>query len=476
MKLSNLFTVAGLSRKLNIKGELPNTKSAYSYFLKIAWPAMVESFLMSMVNIFDTIMVSGEGIDAVAAVGLTTQPRMIFYAVFFALSIAVTTIVSRRKGQGDQAGANASLNQALGLVAVLAVILCGTAIFVAEPLLTFAGANEDTLEYSLTYFRITMVGLMFTSFGMMINAAQRASGNTQISMTTNIVANVTNISFNYLLINGVVINGITLIPHLGVKGAAIATLIGNIASFCMSMFSILRKNRYLRFSFKGMIKWKAALLKTLGKVATGAGTEQLFMRIGFFIYAKLVADLGTAEYGTHIIAMNIITVSFACGDGLSVATSALIGQNLGKKRPDLATLYAKVGQRVGVVLSILLMLFLFVAGGWMVELFADPTDEHYSYVIKNGGILIYYIIICAPGQISQVIYNGALRGAGDTRYVALTSAISIGAFRPLTAYIFCYPLGFGLFGAWISLLIDQYMRLGFSMYRFLSGKWQKIVV
>lgn len=476
MKLSNLFTVAGLSRKLNIKGELPNTKSAYSYFLKIAWPAMVESFLMSMVNIFDTIMVSGEGIDAVAAVGLTTQPRMIFYAVFFALSIAVTTIVSRRKGQGDQAGANASLNQALGLVSVLAVILCGTAIFVAEPLLTFAGTNEDTLEYSLTYFRITMVGLMFTSFGMMINAAQRASGNTQISMTTNIVANVTNISFNYLLINGVVINGITLIPHLGVKGAAIATLIGNIASFCMSMFSILRKNRYLRFSFKGMIKWKAALLKTLGKVATGAGTEQLFMRIGFFIYAKLVADLGTAEYGTHIIAMNIITVSFACGDGLSVATSALIGQNLGKKRPDLATLYAKVGQRVGVVLSILLMLFLFVAGGWMVELFADPTDEHYSYVIKNGGILIYYIIICAPGQISQVIYNGALRGAGDTRYVALTSAISIGAFRPLTAYIFCYPLGFGLFGAWISLLIDQYMRLGFSMYRFLSGKWQKIVV
>ena len=476
MKLTDFFTVNGFSKKLNIQGEVPTTKSAYKYFLKIAWPAMVESFLMSMVNIFDTIMVSGEGIDAVAAVGLTTQPRMIFYAVFFALSIAVTTIVSRRKGQGDQEGANASLNQALGLVAVLAVVLCGTAILVADPLLTFAGANDDTIDYSLTYFRITMVGLMFTSFGMMINAGQRASGNTRISMTTNVVANVTNIAFNYLLINGVVINGITLIPHLGVKGAAIATLIGNIASFCMSMFSILRKNRYLRFSFKGMIKWKAALLKTLGKVAAGAGTEQLFMRIGFFIYAKLVADLGTAEYGTHIIAMNIITVSFACGDGLSVATSALIGQNLGKQRPDLATIYAKVGQRVGVVISILLMLFLFFAGGWMVELFVDFIDAHYQFVIENGCILIYYIIICAPGQISQVIYNGALRGAGDTRYVALTSAISIGAFRPLTAYIFCYPLGFGLFGAWISLLIDQYMRLGFSMYRFLSGKWQKIVV
>lgn len=476
MKISNLYTVSGMSRRLSFCGELPDTKQLYKSFLKFAWPAMLESFLMSMVNIFDTIMVSGQGIDAVAAVGLTTQPRMIFYAVFFALSIAVTTVVSRRKGQGDQEGANESLNQSLGLVALLAIVLCGTAVIVAEPLLTFAGANEDTLEYALTYFRITMIGLMFTSFGMIINAAQRASGNTKISMTTNIVANVTNITFNALLINGVVINGISIIPELGVKGAAIATLIGNIASFSMSFYSIIRKGRYLKFCFKGMLRWKAHLLATLGKVALGAGTEQLFMRIGFFIYAKLVADLGTAEYGTHIIAMNIITVSFACGDGLSVAASALIGQNLGKQRPDLATLYAKAGQRIGVLLSFVLILLMLFAGGWMVKLFADPTDQYYDYVIKNGRILTYYIALCAPGQISQVIYNGALRGAGDTKFVALTSAICIGIVRPLTAYIFCYPMGLGLFGAWISLLTDQYMRLAFSMYRFVSGVWQKIKV
>ena len=476
MKISNLYTVSGMSRRLSSCGELPDTKQLYKSFLKFAWPAMLESFLMSMVNIFDTIMVSGQGIDAVAAVGLTTQPRMIFYAVFFALSIAVTTVVSRRKGQGDQEGANESLNQSLGLVALLAIVLCGTAVIVAEPLLTFAGANEDTLEYALTYFRITMIGLMFTSFGMIINAAQRASGNTKISMTTNIVANVTNITFNALLINGVVINGISIIPELGVKGAAIATLIGNIASFSMSFYSIIRKGRYLKFCFKGMLRWKAHLLATLGKVALGAGTEQLFMRIGFFIYAKLVADLGTAEYGTHIIAMNIITVSFACGDGLSVAASALIGQNLGKQRPDLATLYAKAGQRIGVLLSFVLILLMLFAGGWMVKLFADPTDQYYDYVIKNGRILTYYIALCAPGQISQVIYNGALRGAGDTKFVALTSAICIGIVRPLTAYIFCYPVGLGLFGAWISLLTDQYMRLAFSMHRFVSGVCQKIKV
>ena len=88
----------------------------------------------------------------------------------------------------------------------------------------------------------------------------------------------------------------------------------------------------------------------------------------------------------------------------------------------------------------------------------------------------YFIAVCAPGQISQVIYNGALRGAGDTKYVAFTSAICIGIIRPLSAYLLCYPAGFGLFGAWVSLILDQYMRLGFSMKRFFSGQWQKIKV
>ncbi len=435
----------------------------------MAWPAMVESILMSLVNLVDSIMVSSCGTNAVAAVGLTTQPRMIFYAVFFALSISVTAIVSRRKGQNDREGANACLAQSLGLVAVLAVVLCGTAVIVAEPLLIFSGANADTLADSMTYFRITMIGLMFTSFGMIINAAQRGSGNTKISMRTNVVANLTNIFFNAMLING-----IWFFPKLGVTGAAVATLIGNIASFGMSVYSICGKNKFLKFDLLGMIRWDANILKTIAKVSLGAGTEQVFMRVGFFIYAKLVADLGTPEFATHTICMNITTISFACGDGLSVAASALIGQNLGKLRSDLATLYAKAGQRVGIILSAILVLLMIFGGNWMLELFADPSDINYSFVMEKGRILTYIIALVSPGQISQVIYNGGLRGAGDTKYVAVTSAISIGLIRPITAYVFCYPLGFGLYGAWISLLIDQYMRLGFSAYRFMSGKWQQI--
>ena len=465
----NFFSAKYMSRRLKLYGDQPSTKTLYKNFLKMAWPAIVESVLMSLVNIIDTMMVSNCGTDAVTAVGITTQPRMIFYAVFFALSIAVTAIVSRRKGQNDREGANACLAQSMGLVAVLAIILCGTAVFVAEPLLYFAGANGDTIEASTTYYRITMIGLMFTSFGMIINAAQRGSGNTKLSMRTNVVANVTNIIFNALLINGLL-----GFPELGVTGAAIATLIGNIASFGMSLFSLFEKNKYLYFDFKRMVRWDIFQLKTIGKVALGSSTEQLVMRIGFFVFAKVVAELGTAEIATHTICMNIMLLSFASGDGLSVAASALIGQNLGKKRPDLASLYAKAGQRIGVIVSVILCVTFVLFGGFVVELFVKSDDPDYTFVMETGRILTFFIAAISPGQISQVVYNGALRGAGDTKYVAVTSMISIGVFRTLLAFVLCKHTPLGIFGAWISLVADQYIRLVFSAYRFSSGKWSTI--
>lgn len=478
MFFKRLCSVQGMSKKIIPNGELPTSKNLYKAFMLMAWPAMVESVLMSLVNIVDTIMVSNCGTVAVSAVGITTQPRMIFYSVFFALNIAVTAIVARRKGQNDKEGANDCLMQMLGLAGVLAVVLCGLAVLNAEALVRMAGAKDDTVGLATQYFKITMVGLIFTSVGMVINGAQRGSGNTKISMRTNVVANVTNIIFNALLING-----LWIFPEWGVTGAAVATLIGNVASFVMSLVSIIGKNKYLRLRPSGLIKWKAPLLKTIGKVALGAGTEQVFVRIGFLIFSKIVADLGTVEFATHTICMSIITLSFSVGDGLSSACSALIGQNLGKNRPDMATLFAKAGQRIGFLVSAILMVLFIFGGEFMVDLFAKNDDPFYHDVMRMGVNLTYIITIVAPGQIAQVIYNGALRGAGDTKFVAITSAISIALIRPAVAFLLCNPggiipwyAGIGIYGAWISLLLDQYVRLAFSAYRFKGGKWQKISI
>lgn len=116
------------------------------------------------------------------------------------------------------------------------------------------------------------------------------------------------------------------------------------------------------------------------------------MRIGFFAYSKMVAELSTADLSTHIICMNVINLSFTVGDGLGVAASALVGQNLGAKRPDLAEVYGKAAQRFGFLLSALLVLAFSFGGSFLVSLFTTANDEAVAYIMEKG------VVIMVPGS------------------------------------------------------------------------------
>jgi len=447
-------------------GELPTARATYSELWHMAWPSICESMLVGLVGFIDTLMVSKCGTYAISAVGLTAQPRLIFYAFFFALNVGVTAIVSRRTGQKDRDGANECLGQALQVTVLLGLLLVTTAVLTARPLLEFAGAKSDTIEPAVEYFRITMIGLFFTGISLTVNAAQRGSGNTRIAMTTNLVANAVNCVFNYLLISGNV-----GFPALLVRGAAIATLLGNIVACVLSLASLYRKNGFLHFSRLKLFTVDIPLLKNLFRISSSAAVEQVFMRAGFFLYAKMVAELGTQAMATHQICMNIINLSFAAGDGLGIASSALVGQNLGKKRRDIARLFGKASQRVGLLIGFTLLIVFSAGGKSIISIFTDD-----STIIRTGTYIMFMIAAVSPGQISRVIFNGCLRGAGDTKFVAISSLVSIALLRPLITYLLCYPCGFGVYGAWISLLIDQYLRLALSAMRFNGGKWSKIEV
>ncbi len=193
------------------------------------------------------------------------------------------------------------------------------------------------------------------------------------------------------------------------------------------------------------------------------------MRIGFFTYAKVVANLGTVAFAAHQICMNILNISFSFGDGFGIASSSLVGQNLGAKRPDVAIIYAKVGQRFAFTVSVFLFTVFIAGNTFFVSLFSkDPQ------IIEMSRPLMVIIAITCLGQISQVVLSGCLRGAGDTTYTAVVSLVSIGIVRPLISWVLCYPVGWGLNGAWIGLLIDQALRLTLIYFRFASNRWTKI--
>lgn len=449
-----------------VLGELPSSKSVYSNFVRMAWPSALESLLVGLVGAIDTIMVGSLGKTAITAVGVTDQPKFLLLAMVFSLNTGITAVTARRKGQEDRTGANNTLRAGILLSMMISLVMASIGYTFARPILTFAGAKDTYINEAVTYFRIVMIGIPFQSLNLTINAAHRGCGKTQISMWTNIISNIVNIIFNYLLING-----IGIFPKLGVAGAAVATSMGACAACIISICTLCRKNSYLSFSHRSSWLIKKPVLQPIVKVSSSAFVEQVFMRIGFLAYAAIVTRLGTTEYATHLICMNLLSLSFSFGDGLAIAASALVGQNLGAKRPDLSIIYGKTGQRLAFMVSTVIF-FVFIFGrSFLVSLFNSEPD-----VIALGSSIMILAALSTHAQTSQVVMSGCLRGAGDTNYIAVTSFISIALIRPILTWLLCYPLGLGLHGAWISLGLDQVFRLIMNFKRFSSGKWSLITL
>lgn len=449
------------------KNSLPSSKEAYSTAFQMAWPSSMEMVLIGLIGSADLIMVSHLGSEAIAAAGITTQPKFILMAFVLALNTGLTVIISRRKGQNRQEEANKILMSALIMSVLMSVVMTVIGIVFAEPILRMAGATDDYIELAVVYFRLIAIGNFFTSVANTLTSAQRGSGNTKISMITNLTANIVNVIFNYLLIYG-----IAFFPELGVAGAGVATLIGNIVAFTIAIYSITRKGNFVSLEFKNNIKVDFNRWMELIKVSTSAFVEQIFIRGGFLVYAIIIARLGTDNFATHQVVMNIMNLSFAVGEGLSIAASTLVGQNLGKERPDLAMLYSKVLQRIGIVAAVILGANLIIFRTTILSLFSQGN----SIVLSLGSPIMFIVGFTVSFQILGVITIGTLRGGGDLKFTALLMMICIGLIRPLTGYLFAISFNGGLMGAWIAVLLDQFLRTAASQKRFASGSWLHIKI
>ncbi len=439
------------------------TKRMTKKALSVAWPAMAESFFVALAGMIDTMMVSALGPSAVAAVGLTNQPKFIGLTIFFGINVAVSALVARRKGEQRQDTANQILLTAiiLGCIACVAV----TALFVgfAPWMMELAGSNADTHEMAVEYFRIIMGGKFFNVITMVINSAQRGSGNTKLSMTTNLTSSIVNICFNYLLIEGHF-----GFPRWGIRGAAIATVLGTVVAAGMAVSSLFRKSSYVRIPLmkKLKLRYSRECAKSIWHLALNTSFENIAARIGFLATAMIAARLGTEEFAAHNIGMSILGLGFSFADGMQVAAVALAGEALGAGQKQTAKRYGSICQRIGLAISFILALLLFFGGRWFFGLYF--TEPH---ILEMGELICRYLILIVLLQISQIIFTGCLRAAGDVRYVLIAAIISIAGIRTLSTILMVNVLGWGLHGVWLGILADQLSRFIMVSLRFKQGKW-----
>lgn len=451
-----------------IKTSLPK-KEHFKTCFHMAWPSILESFFMAFAGLLDSLMVSSLGPSAVAAVGLTAQPKFIALSVFIALNVSISALVARRRGEGRREDANQIVMTALlfALISVGAI----TTIFLTniDIILRFCGTNADTHENAVTYLSIIMSGIIFNVIQMSINSAQRGSGNTKITMRTNMVSNTINVFGNWVLIGGNL-----GFPALGVRGAALATVFGSLVASIMSIASIMGKDTFISvpFMIREKIRPAWAAFKNIIHVGYSIFFEQLLMRIGFMATAIMAANQGTDSMAAHQVSMNLMGLAFSFGDGLQAAAVALIGHSLGAAQPERAKEYGSTCRFMGLTISIMLGFVYLFGGRTLFGLFFPKEPAIVDICIH----ISYVIMVTILFQISQVIYMGCLRGAGDTKYTAKCSMLSVTVIRTVFSYVCCYIFHWGIIGIWMGILADQVSRYIFASARFKQGNWVHIKI
>lgn len=467
------------SRKLGNRAEdLPSTNSLLKRTLSISIPAAMETLFVGLITLADTIMVGSVGKEALAAVSISNQPVFITLAACIGLNAGVIAIISRRHGEGNREGANRTLRQAMLMGIITSLVMSVLAFFLAEPFLLLAGAKSDTIELAKTYFRIVSFALVANYLRLIICSALRACGNTRTTLVTNIVANLVNIFLNYCLIGGNL-----GFPELGVTGAAIATVTGNVIALVIAFLAVYkRKNSFLSISFLDDWKLDSNTCKSILKISSNAFIEQLFMRIGFFLNAMIINNLGTDRTAANAIINSVIALGFNITDGFSIGASTLVGQSLGEKRVDKAIAYGRLSQIISFFLSFIMISVSIIFREPLSRLFL--TDDDISVVYMAADVMKIAAFVLLP-QSLQWVTTGILRGAGDTKYTARSSMISVMIIRPVVSFLLCYPIiigevtiwaGLGLLGAWLGMFIDQALRFILNNARFQNLKWAKINV
>ena len=433
-----------------------------------AWPAMMESFFVTLAGMIDTMMVAGLGSYAVSAVGLTAQPKFIGLTLFIGISVAVSALVARRKGEERPEDAHEIVWTSLLMTVLLCAVVSLVFVLFAPQMMQLAGSNADTHEAAVEYFRIIMGGIFFNVITMVINAAQRGSGNTRISMTTNLTSSIVNVIFNYLLIGGHL-----GFPAWGIRGAAIATVLGSVVAAVMAFLSLFRRRSYVSFSAMRRLglRMKKDCIRAIWRLAGTTSLENIAMRVGFLATALIAARLGTEEFAAHNVGMNVLGLGFSFADGMQVAAIALAGEALGAGKKETARDYGTICQRIGFAISVVLALLLFFGGRWFYSLYFK--EEH---IIEMGVVISRWIMVTVLLQISQIIYTGCLRAAGDVRYTLRAALISVTGIRTVVTLVLVLVFHMGLTGVWLGILSDQLSRFTLMRIRFKQGKWVNLKI
>lgn len=416
--------------------------------IRIGIPAILDSLIAVIVTTIDTKMISPLGAAVVSAVSITSQPKLLFLAIFYALGTTASIFISQALGKKDREEANDYFHRILRLTIAASLVLGGLLMLLAEPVIRLCSCQEDTIGLSAEFFRIIMGFMVFQTVSIVLNAALRAVGKTNVTLISAAATGAVDILVNYLLIEGH-----WGFPRMGVAGDAIATVAGTVAACLVSGIYLARHSDFL--TLRGLLRRPGKNPEAMKNIRSKAGNtvfENLFTRIGFLLSGIVVSLLPSDKTAVYFVAMLLLNYTFAFGDGLQSTLVMLTGRSVGAGDPEGLRKYVRGGRAAGLAVAAALSV-IFVAGAhfFFGLFFSDEPSVaegvQYSWVAAALTFL----------QIFRLVNTAAMRGMGEVKHPRIIATVCVLVINPALSYLLSAVCSFEVWGIWQASLVTQFI-------------------
>jgi len=427
---------------MKVKSDMLGNERIGKLIIKLSFPAMIALIVCSLYNIVDTIFLGkGVGTLAIGALTIVNPIQGIIMAIAVLFGMGASSIISRHLGSGAVEEANKVLGNAMISVLVVSLFMTLFGLLLLDPVLHFFGATESILPYAKSYMSIILLGCVFLSFTMSMNNVLRAEGNAKQAMIVMILGAVLNIILDPIFIFGL---------NLGVRGAAIATVISQFISF-LYILNYFHKKSNLTVKIKYLLP-NIFIITSIVTIGFSSFVRNISVSILAIIMNNTLATLG----GDDIIAIYGIVsriLMFVCLPfyGVVQGIQPIIGYNYGadKKERVYETIKKslKLNLAIGICGFIVVMLF-------AIQIISLFTND--SQIIKDGARILRIILLMTPIIGIQTIGSSLFQALGKAKEALfLTMLRQVVLLIPLVL-VLPMVLSNQLLGVWIAFPISDF--------------------
>lgn len=408
-----------------------------STVVRLAWPITVSMLSFTTMGLADTLFVSRLGTEPLASVGMAVSTTYLVLAFGMGLMGGAKVAVAQRTGAGDHEAVGRLGWQALWLGLGIGLLVAASVPF-SGSFFGLLGAEGPVADMAAEYFAVRALGAPLLFAVLAWKGWFDGQGDTRTPMVANLLANGLNVA-----LDPVFIFGWGPVPAMGVAGAAAATVASMAVAFGFLAWRGLP--RLLETSSRLVRE----LVSEVWRLGSPMGVRQLLGVGAWVVLISVLARVGAVELAAHVMVIRIVSVSFLPGYAISEATSVLVGQSVGAGEPEEARRASRYGLGLGVALMAACAVVFVVVPGPLVAVFGVAPE-----VEALGRTLL---LVAAGFQVFDAVAmvgQGALNGAGDTRFTMRTSVASAWLIQLPVSVTLALPLGLGAVGAWMGLTVE----------------------